>query len=92
MDELGWVYFEPTASGSPSRTPGFHVEETDAEDGEEGEGSDVAAAGDAQSAIPESARQAIESEIEENLDILDEDSGVGIFNLETAPRGHEAGI
>ena len=82
LDEIGWVSFEPTASGPPSRTPGFHVEETDAEDGEEGEGSDVAVAGDAQSAIPESEIQAITEEIDENLDILDEDSGVGLFNLE----------
>ena len=82
LDEIGWVSFEPTASGSPSRTPGFHVEETDAEDGEEGEGSDDAAAGDAESAIPESEREVIESEIENNLDILDEDIGVGLFNLQ----------
>ena len=37
---------------------------------------------DAQSAIPESEIQAITEEIDENLDILDEDSGVGLFNLE----------
>ena len=81
LDEIGWVSFEPTASGPPSRTPGFYVEETDAEDGEEGEGSDVAAAGDAESAIPESDIQAITERIDENLDILSEDSGVGLFNL-----------
>ena len=82
LDEIGWVSFEPTASGPPSRTPGFYVEEAGAENGEEGEGSDEGTAGDGQSVISESARQAIESEIEKNLDILDEDSGVGLFNLE----------
>ena len=95
LDELGWVSFEPTASGPPSRTPGFYVEETDAEDGEEGEGNDDVTAEDSESAIPESEREAIEDEIEENLDILDEDSGVGIFNLgrllgDTRPGYEEA--
>ncbi len=82
LDEIGWVSFEATASGPPSRTAGFYVEEAGAENGEEGEGSDEGTAGDGQSVISESARQAIESEIEKNLDILDEDSGVGLFNLE----------
>ena len=95
MDEIGWVSFEPTASGPPSRTPGFYVEQTDAEDEEEGEGNDEAIAGDAQSAIPESAIQAITEKVDENLDILDEDSGVGIFNLrrllgDTRPGYEEA--
>ena len=82
LDEIGWVSFEPTASGPPSRTPGFYVGEAGAGDGEEVEGSGEGTAGDGQSVISESARQAIESEIEKNLDILDEDSGVGLFNLE----------
>ena len=81
LDELGWVSFEPTASGPPSRTPGFYVEEAGAGDGEEVEGSVEATAGDDESAIPESVIQAITQKIDDNLDILDEDSGVGLFNL-----------
>ncbi len=81
FDELGWVSFEPTASGSPSRTPGFYVEEASAGDGEEVEGGVEATAGDDESAIPESVIQAITQRIDENLDILSEDSGVGLFNL-----------
>ena len=96
LDEIGWVSFEPTASGSPSRTPGFYVEEAGAGDGEEGEGSDEGTAGDDESAIPESDIQAITEKIDENLDILDEDSGVGLFNLErllgdTRPGYEESG-
>ena len=95
LDEIGWVSFEPTASGPPSRTPGFYVEEAGAEDGEEGEGSEETIAGDDQSAIPESEIQAITEKVDENLDILDEDSGVGIFNLgrllgDTRPGYEEA--
>ena len=81
LDEIGWVSFEPTASGPPSRTPGFYVDEVGAGDGEEVEGSGEGTAGDAQSAIPESDIQAITERIDENLDILSEDSGVGLFNL-----------
>ena len=77
LDEIGWVSFEPTASGPPSRTPGFYVEEA----GEDSEGSDEATTGDDESAIPESDIQAITERIDENLDILSEDSGVGLFNL-----------
>ena len=77
LDEIGWVSFEATASGPPSRTPGFYVEEA----GEDSEGSDEATTGDDESAIPESDIQAITERIDENLDILSEDSGVGLFNL-----------
>ena len=77
LDEIGWVSFEATASGPPSRTPGFYVEEAV----EDSEGSDEATTGDDESAIPESDIQAITERIDENLDILSEDSGVGLFNL-----------
>ena len=36
LDEIGWVSFEPTASGPPSRTAGFYVEEAGEEDGGRG--------------------------------------------------------
>ena len=62
---------------------------------EEGEGGGDNTAEDAQPAIPESEIQAITEEIDKNLDILSEDSGVGLFNLErilgdTTPGYEEA--
>lgn len=79
FSEIGWVPFEPTVSGAPSRTPGFDFGERDS-----GTSSrvDDATEKEETTKVTESAAQRIREKIKDNLDILEEDSGVGLFNLE----------
>ena len=75
LDGIGWVAFEPTPGGAPDRTQDFYGNEYDDAEVEEPEEED-------QTRLPESAIREIRDRIDESLEILDEDSGVGLFVLE----------
>ncbi len=78
LDEIGWVPLEPTAQGAPSRTPDFDSGEAGSELSDESDGSTDA---DDTTTIPPEDSQAISDRVAENLDILGEDSGTGLHDL-----------
>lgn len=94
FNEIGWVPFEPTASGAPSRTPGFDFGEQEIEASARTQEVDEE---EETARIPGSDLRRIRERIEDNLRILEEDSGVGLFNLEqllgdTRPGYSEAAV